>query len=119
MREAPIDLNFFMTGEVLSWVITCRGRIDRESPARTSRPWGPALMCAWALVSTMVCPMGSSRPLAVRPGERHERADRADLLAAPDRVLELGAGPGRENRLGQGVEFLLDLAVRERVSGIA
>ena len=50
---APIALNLEITADVLSCVITWRGRIERKSPARRGRS-GPSAMCAWATFSTIV-----------------------------------------------------------------
>jgi hypothetical protein len=38
LTEAAMDLNFLITADVLSWVITCRGRIVTKSRLCTSRP---------------------------------------------------------------------------------
>src|SRR5512135_3371285 len=56
---APMAWNFFMTAEVLSWVITWRGRMEMKSPVRSGR-FGPSARCACAIFSAMVCPMGAS-----------------------------------------------------------
>src|SRR5262245_19518287 len=90
-RFAPIDLNFFMTGEVLSWVMTWRGRIETKSPARTGRPFGPAVMWAWVIFSTTVCPIAAPSLSAVRAEQVHQLGDRGELLRLPDGVLHLRA----------------------------
>src|SRR6185295_8604364 len=58
--DAPMTWNFCITGAVLSWVITCRGRMERKSPAESGRPRGPQAMWAWAIFSTTVCPNGAA-----------------------------------------------------------
>ena len=56
---APIALNLEITAEVLSWVITWRGRIERKSPARRGLS-GPSARCACATFSTTVWPIATS-----------------------------------------------------------
>src|SRR5208337_4701687 len=67
-------LNFFITAEVLSWVITRCGRMERKSPARRGRS-GPSAMCACAIFSTIVCPMCLS---VWRPADFFEENYRTD-----------------------------------------
>src|SRR5690348_5620735 len=52
--------NFFMTAEVLSWVMMWYGRMETKSPARSGR-LGPSARCACAIFSTTVWSITNSR----------------------------------------------------------
>src|SRR5467141_1154670 len=136
-----MPLNLLMTAEVLSWVMTRCGRMDRKSPVRSGRE-GPSAMCIWAIFSTIVWGIGSPsmfrflplfcHPPQLRPGfrmrrfagawiglqQRHQLADRGHLLQIPDGVLQLPLGLGRENTLGECRKLLFNLLVGERVARI-
>ncbi len=95
--------NFFITAAVLSCVITCRGRSDTTSPGRNAR-FGPVVMCACAVFSTMVWPMVIPRRSGREPNVRSARTVRptvtrdflwlsSSLVAWPVRV------PAHERRI--------------------
>src|ERR1039457_4618163 len=98
-----MPLNFFITAEVLSWVITWSGRMERKSPARSGR-LGPSAMWACAIFSTMVWPMSmTSRcrgPIGLE--QLHQLGHARLLLQAPDGVHGAAADFARHHRLRQG-----------------
>jgi hypothetical protein len=55
-----------MTADVLSWVMTRCGRMERKSPVRRGRE-GPSARWVWAIFSVMVWGTGISQ--RQKPGE--------------------------------------------------
>src|SRR5271169_1870129 len=118
-----------MTAEVLSWVMTCVGWMETKSPARSGRS-GPSARWACASFSTMVWGMNSCqlsvascqwgrRAGPFRLQQLHQLTHRTELVQLPHRFLHPLACGARHHRRGQRVEFLLDLAVAERIPRVA
>src|SRR5512143_2264578 len=107
MRSTPSCLNFFITAEVLSWVITCRGRMDTKSSCRIGRDWGSA---KWRSVSfsTMVWPI-SPFLSTCRSQELHEIRNRGQRIHVPNRLFHPLHGRSIQYGRGQCLELLLDL----------
>ena len=53
-RVMPRPLNFAITAELLSWVMTWRGLMETKSPARTGRGGGPSARWRSVIFSTTV-----------------------------------------------------------------
>src|SRR5271165_2150050 len=115
---APMALNFFITAEVLSCVITWSGRIDRKSPARSGR-LGPSAMCVCEIFSTIVCPICLSPALAIGVEELHQLAHARLLLQRPNRIDRLAPCGLCHHRPGQRLEFLFNFPVGQRIAQIA
>src|SRR5271166_2966841 len=115
---APMALNFFITAEVLSCVITWSGRIDRKSPARNGR-LGPSVICVCEIFSTIVCPICPSPALAIGVEELHQLAHARLLLQRPNRIDRLAPCGLCHHRPGQRLEFFFNFPVGQRIARIA
>src|SRR5271166_2094852 len=117
-RLAPMALNFFITAEVLSCVITWSGRIDRKSPARSGR-FGPSTMCVCEVFSTIVCPMCRPLPLAIGAEQLHQPVHTRLPIQCPDRVDGVAPPDLCHHRPGESLKLLFHFLVGQRIPWVA